>query len=86
MQGKGKGAKSAAKAGEAKPKAASAKKKSSANRSKAQGQERLRPGQLDGLVLGYMKKHKGELPITPARVARGDQTLLGSRRQLPRAA
>lgn len=71
MQGKGKGAGSAAKASEAKPKAASAKKKSSANGSKTQDQERLRPGQLDGLVLGYMKKHKGELPITPTRVARG---------------
>lgn len=33
--------------------------------------KRLRPGQLDGLVLGYMKKHKGELPLTPTKVARG---------------
>jgi hypothetical protein len=32
---------------------------------------RLRPGQLDGLVLGYMKKHKGELPVTATKVARG---------------
>jgi hypothetical protein len=35
-----------------------------------QGQERLRRGQLDRLVLGYMKKHKGELPARP-EVARG---------------
>lgn len=69
MQGKGKRAKSAAKAGPAEPRAASAKKKSSANGSKAQ--DRLRPGQLDGLVLGYMKKHKGELPLSPTKVARG---------------
>lgn len=33
--------------------------------------KRLRPGQLDGLVIGYMRKHKGELPTTPSRVARG---------------
>lgn len=70
MQGKRKGAKSAAKATKAKSKVASAKK-SSASGSKTSGQERLRPGQLDGLVLGYMKKHKGELPLTPTKVARG---------------
>jgi hypothetical protein len=70
MQGKRKGARSAAKATKAKSKAASAKK-SSASESKTSGRERLRPGQLDGLVLGYMKEHKGELPITPTRVARG---------------
>jgi hypothetical protein len=52
MQGKRKGAGSAAKAGKAKPKADSAKKKTSASGSKAQGQERLGPGQLEGLVLG----------------------------------
>jgi hypothetical protein len=38
---------------------------------KAKPKERLRPGQLDGLVLGYMKKHEGELPITATKVARG---------------
>ncbi len=37
---------------------------------KAKPKERLRPGQLDGLVLGYMKKHEDELPITATRVAR----------------
>ena len=44
-------------------------------RRKAGGQrksdKRLRPGQLDGLVLGYMKKHRGELPLTPTKVAQG---------------
>ncbi len=35
-----------------------------------QSKQRLRPGQLDGLVLGYMKKHKGELPATATEVAR----------------
>jgi hypothetical protein len=72
MQGKRKGAESAAKASTAKPRASSAKKSSaSGSKGQGQGQERLRPGQLDGLVLGYMKKHKGELPLTPTKVARG---------------
>jgi hypothetical protein len=34
---------------------------------KAKPKQRLRPGQLDGLVLGYMKKHRGELPITATK-------------------
>ncbi|MGN6587390.1 MAG: hypothetical protein ACTHKT_07970 [Solirubrobacterales bacterium] len=38
---------------------------------KGKPKPRLRPGQLDGLVLGYMKKHKGELPITATKVAQG---------------
>src|SRR4051812_45984182 len=36
-----------------------------------QRNERLRPGQLDRLVLSYMKKHKAELPLTATRVAHG---------------
>ncbi len=32
---------------------------------------RLRPGELDGLVLGYMRKHKKELPLTASAVAKG---------------
>lgn len=71
MQGKGKGAKSAAKASKAKSKATGAKTKGSAGRPKTQGNERLRPGQLDGLVLDYLKKHKGELPLTLTKVAQG---------------
>ena len=38
---------------------------------KAKPKERLRPGQLDGLVLGYMEKHKSEMPITATKVASG---------------
>ena len=38
---------------------------------KRKGEGRLRPGQLDGLVLAYMKKHKGELPLSPTAVAHG---------------
>ncbi len=71
MQGKGKGAKSAAKGSKAKSKATSAKRKGSAGRPKSQGKGRLRPGQLDGLVLGYMKRHNDELPLSPSTVARG---------------
>lgn len=40
-------------------------------KSKAKGGERLRPGQLDGLVLSYMKRHKRELPLGPTAVAHG---------------
>jgi hypothetical protein len=32
---------------------------------------RLRPGQLDGLVLAYMENHKGNLPVSPTTVAKG---------------
>jgi hypothetical protein len=64
-----KGTKPAAKAGKAKSKASGPKAKSSPKAPKAH--ERLRPGQLDGLVLSYMKKHKGELPVGPTTVARG---------------
>ena len=71
MQSKGKGAKSAAKTSKAKSKATSAKRTGGAGRPKTQGKERLRPGQLNGLVLGYMKTHKGELPLSPAAVAYG---------------
>jgi hypothetical protein len=32
---------------------------------------RLRPGELDGLVLSYLTKHKDELPLGPTAVAKG---------------
>lgn len=32
---------------------------------------RLRPGELDGLVLGYMRKHKKELPLTATAIGKG---------------
>jgi len=35
------------------------------------GKQRLRPGQIDRLVLSYMKKHKAELPLTATKVAGG---------------
>ena len=33
--------------------------------------KRLRPGQLDGLVLAYLRKHKGDGPLTATTVAKG---------------
>jgi hypothetical protein len=65
MQSNPKGAKSAPKT-KAKPKAGRTKARADRRQVK-----KLRPGQLDGLVLGYMKKHKGELPISPTKVAHG---------------
>lgn len=41
-------------------------------------QERLRPGQLNGLVLVYMKKHKGKLPVSPVTVAQGIERSAGA--------
>jgi hypothetical protein len=46
-------------------------KKTATAGARKQGGKRLRPGQLEGLVLGYMKKHKDELPVGPTTVARG---------------
>jgi hypothetical protein len=41
-----------------------------ARRSRAKG-ERLGPGELDKLVLGYMRRHKNEAPHSPSAVAKG---------------
>lgn len=32
---------------------------------------RLRPGQLDGLVLGFLREHKGDGPLSPSAVGKG---------------
>jgi hypothetical protein len=63
MQGKGKGAKPTANRRGAKSKAGGAGPR--------RCEARLRPGQLDGLVLAYMKRHKAKLPLSPAAVAQG---------------
>ncbi|HWC47561.1 MAG TPA: hypothetical protein VG448_01620 [Solirubrobacterales bacterium] len=63
MQDKPKGAKSTSKGRRTKSKAGGG--------SPPQSEARLRPGQLDGLVLGYMKRHKAKLPLSPTAVARG---------------
>jgi hypothetical protein len=70
----------AAKAAEAKRRKAATKAGGSRARSKKggpvkagrrAGAGRLHPGELDGLVLGYMGEHSGELPLTPGSVAKG---------------
>jgi hypothetical protein len=33
--------------------------------------ERLRPGELDGLVLTYMRGHKDDLPLTASAIGKG---------------
>lgn len=33
--------------------------------------KRLRPGQLDGLVLAYMRKHKKDGPLTASAIGNG---------------
>lgn len=53
-------------------KAAKAPKPASPNRPTSNGAvQRLRPGELDGLVLGYMREHKAELPLSSGRIAKG---------------
>jgi len=56
----GKGSKSSAKS-----------KTASAKTAHKESRKKLRPGQLDGLVLGYMKRHKSRLPVSPTAVAHG---------------
>lgn len=71
----------------------SAKKKATAKKtaakrpskpaSKGSKQERLGPGGLDKLVLGYMRRHKKDAPHTPSAVAKEiDQPLLAWRVRL----
>ncbi|HEU5106210.1 MAG TPA: hypothetical protein VFU11_10245 [Solirubrobacterales bacterium] len=67
------GKKSKVKSKKAKSKAAQAKPKSSSASSSADGKStspRLKAGELDGLVLGYMKKHPDKLPISPGGIAK----------------
>lgn len=33
--------------------------------------ERLRPGELDGLVLAYMRRHKNDWPLTATTIGKG---------------
>ena len=33
--------------------------------------KRLRPGELDGLVLAFMAKHKGDGPLTATTIGKG---------------
>ena len=75
--------KATAKKGKAPParkrsaKAAKASKPGSPSAQRAAAQ-RLRPGELDGLVLGYMRAHKAELPLSPSRIAKGTKRSPGA--------
>jgi hypothetical protein len=37
----------------------------------AKAKKRLRPGELDGLVLAYLRKHKDEDPLTASAIGKG---------------
>jgi len=39
--------------------------------SAAKAKKRLRPGELDGLVLAYMRKHADDAPLTATVIGRG---------------
>jgi hypothetical protein len=54
----------------AKP-ASSNPKVASASKGAAKHKKRLRPGELDGLVLSYMCKHEGEKPLTASAIGKG---------------
>lgn len=45
--------------------------RSEAPESRQAAGDRLRPGQLDGLVLDYMRKHATDEPLGPTAVAKG---------------
>jgi hypothetical protein len=70
----------AAKAKEAaSPKAAPSKAKAAAaSNGGAKHTKRLRPGELDGLVLSYMCKHEGELPLTASAIGKGIEKSSGA--------
>lgn len=39
--------------------------------SAAKKDRRLRPGELDGLVLSYMRRHQGDGPLTASAIGKG---------------
>lgn len=45
--------------------------KTKAKKAATKANGRLRPGELDNLVLSYLKKHEGEGPLTASAVAKG---------------
>lgn len=56
---------------EKKPQKKRAAKRSSKPASNGSKQERLGPGGLDKLVLGYMRRHNKDAPHTPSAIAKG---------------
>ncbi len=53
------------------PKAGVRPKSTTAKAAAPGARKRLRPGELDGLVLSYMCKHEKELPMSPSAIAKG---------------
>ncbi len=44
----------------------------------ASKQQRLRPGELDGQVLAYMRKHKSDGPLTASAIRKGIERSAGA--------
>lgn len=61
-----------------KPRKKPATKRSPKSASKGTKQQRLGPGELDKLVLGYMRRHKKDAPHTPSAVAKGIERSSGA--------
>lgn len=40
--------------------------------------QRLRPGELDGFVLAYLKKHKADGPLTASAIGKGIERSSGA--------
>ena len=55
----------------ASPKPASKTKATPGKAAEPGARKRLRPGELDGLVLTYMCKREKELPMSPSAIAKG---------------
>ncbi len=52
---------------------------------RSQKGKRLRPGELDGLVLAYMGKHGGGGPLTASAIGKGIDRLLRCSSKLSRS-
>ena len=64
-------------AASAKPPSSKAKAAAASNGG-AKHKKRLRPRELDGLVLSYMCKHEGELPLTASAIGKGIEKSSGA--------
>ena len=63
---------------EKKPTKKPAAKRSPKRASNGSKKERLGPGELDKLVLGYLRRHKKDAPHTPSAVAKGIERSSGA--------
>ena len=46
--------------------------------SAAKAKKRLRPGELNGLVLAYMRKHEADAPLTATAIGKGLERSAGA--------